>query len=307
MKLFITAAAFLAVLGLGAQNSIDLLTISGRYGFPTAYDSPYQNEKANESAMLVNLKAPIVFNEGKTIWFNNLTYNYSLVTNNLMLGQDVMNPVGIHGFILQTGLVQRIDEKRAIQLLYVPRFMTDFQGSSSQSWQHGAIALFENRWNDNFMMRFGFMYNQELGGALLVPLFDVNWQMSEKWSMAGLFPIYLKINYQASDRWIVGFSHFGLITSYALHGEGYAGDYMERTSIDLTLFGRYKLVGNWHLEGRVGFALGRTYAQYAADDKVDFRLSIIKFGDNRPDPKNILFKDGPIADLRLVYSIPLTN
>ena len=50
----------------------------------------------------------------------------------------------------------------------------------------------------------------------------------------------------------------------------YLGDYMERTSIDLGLFGRWKMFGNWHLEGRIGYALGRNYEQYAADEKIDF-------------------------------------
>lgn len=287
-----------------AQNSIDLLTLSGRYALPMAYEAPKEDQKGTETAIFANVKVPIVFNDN-SIWYNNLTYTTSGVSNSLALGEGIMNPIRLHAFILQTGLVQRINDKQAIQLLYVPRYMTDFEGSDSRDLQHGAIAMFENRWTPDFMMRFGFMYNQELGGPLLVPLFDVNWQISDKWSMAGLFPIYLKANYQASERWIVGFSHFGLITSYALHGKGFNGDYMERTSIDLTGFARWKMIGNWHLEGRAGFAIGRTYAQYDADQKVDFRLSIIKFGDHREDPKNILFNDGPIAQIRLVYSMPL--
>ncbi len=291
---------------LSAQNSIDLLTVSGRYALPMTYDAPAETEKGTETALLINAKAPIVFSK-KTIWYNNLTYTRSHVSNNLALGENLMNPITLHGFILQTGLVQRIDDNNAIQLLYVPRFMTDFQGSSSQVWQHGAIVLYEHRWSSTFMMRFGAMYNQEKAGPLLVPLFDFNWQMNNKWSMVGLFPIYLKINYAVNDRFTVGVSHFGLITSYALHGDGYTGDYMERTSVDICLFNRWKMVGNWYLEGRLGYAFGRTYAQYDADDKIDLRISIIKIGDNRPDPKNILFRDGPIAELRLVYNIPLTN
>ena len=288
-----------------AQNSIDLLTIGGRYGFPSNYETPFENQQATESGMLVNVKLPIVFNEKKTIWYNNLTYTYSNVTNNFPSVDGIMNPIQIHGFILQTGILQRLDDKRALMLLYVPRFMSDFQGYSSRSWQHGAIGMFEYRWSEDFMMRFGLMYNPELGGTLLVPLFDINWKISDKWNMAGLFPIYLKVNYLLNERWTLGFSHFGLITSYALYGEGYAGDYMERTSIDLTLFARWKVAGNWHLEGRFGYALNRTYAQYDADQQVDFRLSIIKFGDNRTEPNNILFNDGLLANLRLVYSIPL--
>jgi len=312
MKNLATVLCLLFFLITSAQNTIDLLTFSGRYGMPSAFNPPppgylgnlVDGKKATETGIFINAKAPIKLAE-KTIWFNNLSYTASNVTNTIDFPATMQNPIGLHGIILQTGLVQRIDEKRAFQLLYVPRYMTDDIGNSENAWQHGAIALYEYRWNPNFMMRFGAMYHQEKGGPLLVPLFDINWQMSEKWSMFGLFPIFLKINYQANERWAVGLNHFGLITSYALHGPEYAGDYMERTSIDICGFSRYKLAGNWFLEGRLGYAFGRNYEQYHPDQKIDFRLSIIKFGDNRGEPQNVTFNDGPIAELRLVYALPL--
>ena len=108
-----------------AQNSIDLLTLSGRYALPMSYEAPYEEEKGTETALFANLKLPIVFND-KTIWFNNLTYTTSGVSNNLMLDIGIMNPIRLHAFILQTGLVQQINDKQAIQLLYVPRYMSDF-------------------------------------------------------------------------------------------------------------------------------------------------------------------------------------
>ena len=297
---------------LFAQQYLDLITLSGRYALPQAYNTPpanytgpaIENKKATESGGMINLKLPIKFSDN-TIWYNNLTYTYSTVANGVSFPEYMVTNVSLNAFILQTGLIQRIDEKRAIQLLYVPRFMTDFLGSSNQDWQHGAIAMYEYRWSPTFMMRFGVMYNQELAGPLLVPLFDVNWQINDRWSVAGLFPIYLKVNYKVNERFTAGISHFGLITSYALHNEAYNGDYMERTSIDLCLFGRYNIGGNWFLEGRLGYALGRNYEQYNADQKIDMRISIIKIGDNRGEPVNVTFSDGPIADLRLVYSIPL--
>ncbi|MCB0506526.1 MAG: hypothetical protein KDC58_13640, partial [Cyclobacteriaceae bacterium] len=58
------------------------------------------------------------------------------------------------------------------------------------------------------------------------------------------------------------------------------------------------------LEGRVGYALGRKYVQYAQDQKVDFRVMIFSVGDDRV-LKNQLMKTGPIANLRLVYNLPL--
>lgn len=75
-------------------------------------------------------------------------------------------------------------------------------------------------------------------------------------------------------------------------------------SIDPSLFARLRIAGNLHLEGRLGYAIDRKYDQYAADQTVPFRISIIKFGDERIT-KNIAFGSGMFASLRLVYNMPL--
>jgi len=285
-----------------SQQSIDLLTISGRYGTPQPF---VDNEpgKATEISTLTNIKIPIVLSE-KIIWYSQLTHVYSNVDMNRTFPSDIMSPISVHGFMFQTGIVKKIDDTRAIQLLIAPRFMTDFNNINGRSIQMGGIALFEKRFKPNLMMRFGVMYNQELSGPLFVPLVHLDWVITDKWSISGLLPIYAKIKYKVNENISTGISFFGLITSYQLGDPHYSGDYMERTSLDLTAFSRVRIAGNLHIEGRVGYAIGRTYAQYEGDQKIDFRISILKFGDNRV-VKNIKFEDGMIINLRLVYNMPL--
>lgn len=305
MKPTIFSALFcLIVFSAAAQESIDLLTVTGRYGLPQPYT--FVPGEATESGLLVNAKVPIVFSE-KTIWFNNLSYTYSQVDHQSRLERVNIPPTQLHGFILQTGLVQRLDEKRAFQLLFVPRFMSDLVNPGSDAWQFGAVGLYEHRFNQKLRMRFGAMYNQEMSGPLLVPLIDVLWQMSDRWSISGLLPIYGKLNYQASERFSTGIAFFGLITSYALSESHNNHTYMERTSIDFSLFGRWKAVGNLYVEGRVGYALDRNYEQYDKNENIDLRVSVLKLGDHRGEAQNITFRDGPIAELKLVYNLPIDN
>jgi hypothetical protein len=285
-----------------SQETLDLFTISGRFGFPQSYDSVY-NGKANEYGLMIDAKAPIKMSE-KSIWYNGLNYFYWHVTNDEEMPEEQMDPVNLHGFILRTGLIQKFSKDRAIQLFLAPRFMSDLHHIDGSHFQMGGLALYQKKFKDHLKMGFGAMFNQEFFGPYLVPLVDLDWKISDKWSIVGLFPVYGKIKYQVNERVSAGWSHFGLITTYRLGAEGYEGDYMERTSIDETLFTRVKFGKNIYAEARFGYALGRSYAQYEADQKVDFSIPLISFGDDRVQ-KNVSFHDGFIASLRLIYSVPI--
>lgn len=282
------------------SQSIDLATISYRYGLPSGIESTSSN--AIEQVGMINLKLPIVFNESN-IWFNNVTYQYSSVTYEESTPGSVQ-PLGLHGFIIQSGWVKQINKSQAIQLLMVPRIMTDFQQFQKSHLQLGGIALFENTYHENLMMRYGLMYNHELFGNMFVPLIHLDWMISSRWSFSGMLPIYGKLKYKASEQLELGLSHFGLITSFQIGDPEFNHDYIERKSIDLSLYGRYKVVGNIYFETRFGYAVGRSYTQYGEGDEMDFRIAILSFGDNRIK-KNVDFDPGPIIDFRIVYSLPI--
>ena len=121
-----------------------------------------------------------------------------------------------------------------------------------------------------------------------------------------MYPGYGKVKYKFNERLDGGWSHFGLVTTYRLGDPNYEGDYIDRRSIDETLYARYRLFGDFFLEGRFGYSLGRSYNQYEADQKVDFTLPLISIGDDRV-PKTASIHDGWIGSLRLVYSISLED
>ena len=297
LLLFVSFSSF-------GQETLDVLTLSGRYGFPQSYDSIYKS-KANEYGAMAALVAPIKMNE-KSIWYNSLNYFYFHVENDEDTPPEIMNPIDVHGIILRTGLYQKFSKDRAIQIFFAPRLMTDFNNINADHFQMGGLVLYEKKFREGLKMGFGAMYNQEFFGPNLVPLVNVDWQISERWSVTGLVPIYGKVKSKVNERFSTGWSHFGLITTYRLGDPAYEGDYIERKSIDESLFARYQLFGNIYLEGRFGYALGRSYAQYEADQKVDFSIPLISFGDNRTQ-KNISFHDGLIASIRFIYNVPIEN
>lgn len=288
---------------LCAQSSIDLFTVSGAYGFPSSYEKPLDG-KATEIGTLLNLKIPIVLSE-KTTWYNDFTHTLYAISNNLdPEPTDIITSMRLQAFIFQTGIVQKINDQNGFQFLLVPRYTTDFNGGNSKNWQLGAIGLYEHRFSPHLLMRFGALYNNELFGPLLVPLIYTDWQIGERWNINGTFPISLKASYAFTKGLSGGWSHFGFITTYSINQPEFNSDYIERNSIDETLFLRWRMFGNLHVETRIGYSLGRIYQQYDEDDKMDFRLSIFAFGDDRAQ-KNVDFNNGPIASLRLVYNLRL--
>jgi len=151
-------------------------------------------------------------------------------------------------------------------------------------------------------MGYGAMVNQERFGPYLVPLVNLEWYIGNRWSISGMLPVTARINYSVNDNFTVGFNHFGLITTYYLGEDAYGGDYMERQSIDLSLYARHRLFNIVYLEAMVGRSFGRSYKQYAGDQKVTFALPLVTFGDNRT-PKNVTFADGILLQVKLVLNI----
>jgi hypothetical protein len=298
----ILLAGLLAVSALDAQKSLEILNLSGRYASPTSYDSVYTGN-AQESGSFVALTVPVPVTE-KTIIYNSLNYFYFHVGNETALRAGVADPVNLHGFILRTGIIRRLSNGQSLQLLISPRYMSDMKGGGIDNFQFGAMALYEKVFHDRLTMAFGAMFNQECFGPYMVPVVSLDWQLSERWAITGMLPVYAKVKYKAGEKLTIGISHFGLVTSFRLNDAAYDGDYIERQSIDLSLFINYRLMKNIYLEGRVGRSMGRSYAQYAGDQKVDFGIPLVKFGDDR-ELESVDFKDGLIAELRLIYAIPI--
>jgi hypothetical protein len=285
-----------------AQERLDLLTFSGSYGFPSSYDSVYQS-KATETGVMANFVAPVEVSD-KLVWYNSLNYFYWQVDNDENMPADIQNPIEVHGFILRTGVYYKFDDSRALQVLLAPRLMTDFVNIDTDHLQWGGLAVYDKRYHESLKIGFGLLYNQEFYGPNFVPLVNLDWKIDQKWSVSGLLPIYAKLKYQVNERFDVGWSHFGLVTTYRLGADAYQGDYVERRSIDESIYARVQLFGNFFLEGRFGYAFGRSYKQYDTDQKMDFSLPLIEVGDQRI-AKSISFEDGLIGSLRIVYSIEI--
>jgi len=284
------------------RGTKDILSISGRYALPTEYKESYTGN-ATETGMLNSLTAGFKI-APKTMFAVNVNHFYFHVNDEAEMLPGIASPINVNGIILRVGIIQEFNNGGKLQLLVAPRLMSDFQNLDGKSFQIGGVASYQNDLSESLNMGFGAMYNQELYGPYLVPLVLLDWQASDRWYIEGMIPITLKVHYRVNEGLDVGFNHFGLTSTFYLGDENYAGDYMERQSIDLSLFARQRLYKNFFIEGMVGRTFGRSYTQYTGDQKINFAIPLVTFGDSRT-PKNVTFKDGMIFTLKLIFNLKL--
>ena len=81
------------------QETIDIFSISSRFGFPQSYDSIYKS-KAKEFGSSASLVAPIKLSD-KSIWYNSINYFYWHVSNDEPIEPGISNPIDLHGIMIQ--------------------------------------------------------------------------------------------------------------------------------------------------------------------------------------------------------------
>ena len=288
-----------------AAQSIDLVTISQAYAPKANFTLVNgQEQEAIEFNTLVNAKAPVVLSE-KLIWYTNLTYSI----NELKSLETTATPSAAYrmqGIIVQTGLVIQLNEKTSIQALVAPRVLGEKLNVNNQTFQLGGIAMLERVRSEKLTMRFGVLYNQDKFGPFFVPLIYTDWKFGNGFFMKGLWPIYGKIGKQINPKLQMGISEFALITSYSLNQQA-PTTYLERSSIDLAYFVRYQVVGNWHIEPRVGITMSRGYEQYSNNDKLAGKISVANFENSPRTLLNGTLSPAPFFNFRLVYSLPIED
>jgi hypothetical protein len=288
------------VLSLNAQKRIDIFTLAGNYNFMSTSDTA--DSKNSESAIMANLVLPIVLKDS-SVWYTSVDYQYFAV-NNEPTATSLQDNFNLHGIILRTGLIYKLSSKTNLQVLFAPRYMTDFNASFANSLQLGGVLMFEKVKSPTYTYRIGVFYNQECFGPYIVPVFYLDWSMTSKFKITGLIPIYGKIYYQPNDNFSVGLHFIGLTTTYRINEKNLENYYIDRRSIDVSLFSNIRLFDNLFIEGRLGYSVSKDYGLFAKDDKITLGLPLVNIGDDRVRQNNE-FDGSLFAQLKLLYSLPI--
>jgi hypothetical protein len=288
---------------LCGQEYFDLAKITYATTPNNRFDDGQAGSTIQELGLQINL--PIVLNE-KSVLIAGLS-GYSLATG---IDPSIPRQTRLYAFGLSIGLNQTYSDTWSATYMVLPKFSSDFSNSFATGFQLGLLTLINKKKSARFKFTFGVYTNTEQYGLLIVPLLGGYYQSTDQRFEANvLLPASVDLNYLLGKKTQVGMNFDGLGSTYALENQTYGSGYVQKSSNELFAYTRYPLTKSLLLHLRMGYAFFRSYKVYGADDKIDFSISSIYFGDNRTI-LNAPFKDGLIFKVDFVYRIyfgPKTN
>lgn len=219
--------------------------------------------------------APIVINKKSTILAgirgNSWKVKYS---------PEQIWPTTYYSLGLSLGYNHKFNENKSFLFILLPRLNSDYRYINSNAMQLAVFTTYSKRSSEKFLWKVGMYFSTEFFGPFVVPLFGLNWDINSKLNITGDLPIYAKIKYKAEECFSTGLGYIALVSSYRLTGE-FDDAYTSRYAIEPYVFAEVKFLKQLFFNAKIGYTMGRKYPVYEKDDRLDWQLSFIKFGDDR--------------------------
>jgi len=292
----LASAVVISTFNLRGQEYFDLAKVSYASTPNYRFDDGQAGNSIQEVGLQLNV--PFILNE-KSVLLTGLT------GHNTAVGLDPSTSMQTRLYMLgfSIGLNQTYSETWSATYMVLPKFSSDFSNSFDEGFQLGLLALINKKKSAQFKYAFGVYANTEQYGLLIVPLLGGYYQSQDQRFEANvLLPASVDLNYLVGNKTRVGMNFDGLGSTYAIDNQRFGASYVQKTSNELFGYARYPLTKSLLLHLRLGYAFFRSYKVYNADDKIDFSISSLYFGDDRI-LLNTPFKDGLIFKVDFVYRI----
>jgi len=281
-----------------AQDYIDIASIY--FAYSPANDFENESGQTNLSELALQLNFPLVLND-QTILLTGIAANH----DRLQLDANFEGPTSLNSIGFQIGLHHKYSKKWAASYLILPKIASGPGALTVNDLQIGVASLFSYIKNKNLTYKFGLYANTEKFGPMLVPLAGL-YYLSEnrKFEITMLLPSMVDLNYALFNKTHVGIGFDSPTSSYYLDKPlySYQNEYVVKISNELFAHIKYQLGKSIYLKTEVGYPISRHYKIFNADDKVDFALGNLYFGDKRVQ-LNRKIDEGLIFKIKLVYRI----
>ena len=194
--------------------------------------------------------------------------------------------------------------------MLLPKLASDFQGDvTKEDFQIGGLALAKMKKSENMTYKFGAYMNGDKFGPFLVPLFGFYYK-KDKLEMDVIVPSYAKINYSLTSKITAGVNWRATVKSYNSCRPKIStlqkSRYIHHLSNEVAAHIGYEPIKGLIVRAMVGVSLGRSFRVYREDDKIDFGLSLFRFGDDRV-PLNPDFENGAFGRVEVAYRYYLSK
>jgi hypothetical protein len=261
--MFVAIAVMFIQMNTQAQYFVDVFSFNRQ-----AYNIP---SGAQTSDLFVNAFIPKVLKSGNTIFVrahyeklsmqrDSLSAEYSSITLPLGMQVQLKNPK-----VKFTGLV-------------IPKISgADFGNSMSESFQLGIYSLLTVTESEKFRYKFGLYYNKEFFGNFFIPLFGIDWKVTDRFLIYGTLPNSMKFSYALAPSKInTGIAFRSLTRSYRAEN---VNTFVRYNELQLKSFLDFYVTPKNVVFLEAGYFLGKTPLLYNNSDvKAPLTSNLLKEG-----------------------------
>jgi hypothetical protein len=182
VKIKITLVLLCVTVSVRAQYFVDIFSLNRQvYNVPSG---------AQTSDFFVNALVPKMLKNGNTFIVRAHYERLAMQRDSLSADySSITLPVGMQ--------VQLKNPKLKFTGLIIPKIAgADLGASFSDVFQIGAYSLFTVTESEKFRYKIGLYFNREFFGNFFMPLFGVDWKVSDRFSVYGTLPNSMKASYE---------------------------------------------------------------------------------------------------------------
>lgn len=217
---------------------------------------------------------------------------------------------------LQAGYSKKWSDDFSSVVILMGRASSDMlDGYSPDIYQYGGLVLFTKKRSDLITYKFGLYMNTEFFGLFIVPLFGVDWKMSDKWRAFGVLPASMSLQYYMNKSFRTGLMFKAPTNTYRVSETSLENPYEDRISTyvhyqtnNLYLYLDCYITKSIVFTAKLGRTIFRGVRLYDSDDVFSFNISGIGFGGTRqpiPVPVYRDFSDGWLLNASIAYRFNL--
>lgn len=291
-KIIFTIILSLVFIKLKSQNYVDLISCGYSQSFPAGYED--NKGKINLKSYHLDFKIPLVLNKNNVLLLGLSSTKYTFD-----LEQPKYRTINVYRELLQIGHIKKWNEKLKTTFVILPRFNSDANSLDKQNFQFGGLALFSFQLKNNFILKTGLYYNDELYGDFFVPLLGLDWNISEKLQFFGTLPISANISYYLNKKLTTGLFFRTPSNSFAIENNNQK-EYLTLESNEIFTFLDFYITKNIVLNVKFGRSIGRSSQIFQDNDCFKLKIWSFKIDDNRnalsPD-----IKDCWLFEMRIIF------